>query len=174
MTATVRLPLRPGQWQVVASSAIARFAVRNFGVKTVHGTVPIIEAWVHVDDAGHPGAVHELLDLAGIDTGNPRRDRDLRRPSLLDTEQFPTLRFDGGPAERSDGGTWVQLGRLHGRDAAAPVMLTIDPLATAESGAISVRASTEFDRRDLMIRAPRVLVGRRVAVTIEATFTAPE
>ena len=71
--------------------------MRNFGLSTVRGIVPISSATV-VCEGGEPGgrvtAVHADLDLAGIDTANARRDKDLRGSRLLDTDRYPELTFD--------------------------------------------------------------------------------
>jgi polyisoprenoid-binding protein YceI len=144
----------------------AGFAVRNFGVATVRGHIPVTAAWVDVDAAGRPTAVHAELDLNRIDTGNPRRDRDLRKPYLLDTARHPALTFDGVAAD-----TTVD-GLLTGR-AATHVSLDITSVTPSDAGKVTAHATTTFDRAGLGIRTPRFLIGRRIAVLIDATFAPP-
>lgn len=159
--------VQTGRWELVNSLSCAGFAVRNFGVKVVRGQVPIRCAWVDVDDSGRPAALHAELDLAGIDTSNPRRDRDLRKPNLLGTDRFPTLTFTGGAAA-AEGETWLLPGRLAACGTEIDVVLTAS--SRAESDRVTVHATTTFDRRALNLRAPRLLVGTQVAVTIEAVL----
>jgi len=118
------------------------------------------------EQRGRPTAVHAELDLTRIDTGNPRRDHDLRRPHLLDTAHYPALTFDGV----ADGATVV--GALTGR-MATRVSLDITSVTPGDTGTVTVHATTEFDRTALGVRAARFLIGRRIAVVIDAIFAPP-
>lgn len=173
MTGTTQAAsLRAGRWQLRSTLSCARFAVRNLGVWTVHGQVPIRVASVEVNRTGRPVAVHAALDLAGIDTGNARRDADLRKPGLLGTAKFPLLTFTGGPAERAEAG-WSLPGRIEAHGAEVSVLLAATVLERGDFGDVAVSVTTELDRRTLGIRAPRLLIGPRIRVTIDAVFAAP-
>ena len=158
--------LRTGRWELVPARTRAGFTVRNFGAATVRGQIPVTTAWVDVDAAGQPTTVHAELDLTQIGTGNPRRDRDLRKPHLLDTARQPVLTFDGIAA-----GTTID-GVLTGR-AATRVSLDVTSLTPSDAGTITAHATTAFDRAALGVRAPRFLIGRRIAVVIDVTFAPP-
>jgi polyisoprenoid-binding protein YceI len=157
-----------GRWELVGSLSCAGFAVRNLGMATVRGRLPIREAWVEVDVAGRPLALSATLDLAGIETGNARRDRDLAKPQLLDTARFPVLEFTGEAGE-PDGDRWQLPGTLRGHGASTAVVLTAT-VSQASGDEVRVRATASFDRRDLGVDAPRILIGRRITVTIEAVL----
>ena len=158
-----------GRWTINPADSTAAFSVRNFGVNTVRGTVPIRDASVVVAAGGRITAVHAVLDLFGIDTSNPKRDRDLRGHRLLDTEQFPQLEFDATDNSAAVDG-WRLGGTLTCRGVSIPVELDATPTARSTNGQMTVRAVTRFDRRDLGIRAPRIMIGRQVLVEITATF----
>jgi polyisoprenoid-binding protein YceI len=158
--------LRSGRWELVPARTSATFAVNNFGVATVRGQIPVTAAWVDVDAAGRPTAVHAELDLTRIDTGNQRRDHDLRKPRLLDTAHHPALTFDGTAA-----GMIVD-GVLTGR-APARVSLDVTSITPGNAGTVTAHATTVFDRMALGVRAPRLLIGRRIAVVIDVTFAPP-
>jgi polyisoprenoid-binding protein YceI len=155
------------RWELVNSLSSVGFAARNFGLKTVRGTVPLHEAWVDVDEHGRPMAVHAELDLAGLDTGNTRRDRDLRKPHLLSTEKFRTVTFTGRAGEPDEDG-WQVPGRLAARGTEIDVVLATTIASRTDQ--VSVHATTQFDRRDLGVRAPRVMIGRIITVTIDAVL----
>ena len=138
--------LQVGRWHLLHSRSCAGFAVRNFGLKTVRGTVPIQEAWVDVGGDARPGAVFAALDLTGIDTGHARRDADLRKPHLLDTARYPTLTFTGGAPQPAPDG-WQVPGRLAGR-AAADLVLA-GRIVRAAPGEVTVHATVTVDRRAL-------------------------
>ena len=128
MTATVGLAA--GVWTFRSTLSSAGFTVRHLGgTRTVYGQVPLREAWVRVDRTGRPAAAGAVLDLAALDTGNARRDADLRKPRLLDTAKYPTLTFDAttfdGPAD-----AWTVTGVLagHGRRTVLR-LLRLEPFA---------------------------------------------
>jgi len=173
MTGVLGAQLRTGRWQLVNSVSSASFSTRNFGLVRVTGHVPIVASWVDVDDAGHPSGVHAQLDLAGIDTGNARRDRDLRGPRLLATAQFPTMTLAACAIRRVDDG-WALAGRLAARGRTVDLAVVAGPARETAPGVLTVHATTAFDRRDLGVAAPRLLIGRRVVVTIDVSFRRPE
>lgn len=155
------------RWELVNSLSSATFTVRNLGIRTVRGQVPIRHGWVDVDSSGRPTAVTAELDLAGLATGNARRDRDLRKPHLLDSDRFPTLAFTGRHAEAHDG-DWQLPGRLaaHG----AEIDLVLSASVRRDDERVAVHAVTSFDRLDLGVRAPRFLIGRRITVTLDVVL----
>ena len=100
-------PAPAGDWLADPAACTLTFAVRNFGLRTVTGQIPLTSAVVQVGPDGQPAGVRAELDAAGIRTGNPRRDRDLRGPRFLATDQWPVITFEAGlikprkPAGRS-------------------------------------------------------------------------
>jgi polyisoprenoid-binding protein YceI len=152
------------RWSVQHTLSCASFAVRNLGMLTVRGNVPITHGSVVVDAVGNPVQVQAQLDLAALDTGNSRRDRDLAKPRLLDLAKFPTLTFSGGPGQAAEDG-WTVPGRLsaHG----STIEITLHVVRNGEQ----FTATTSFDRTDLGIRAPRLMIGRRIAVRIDAVLS---
>ena len=163
------MTLAPGRWQHGAAGTSATFTVRNLGLRQVTGAVPVTDAWVEVDDSGVPRTVAATLDLRGIATGNTRRDADLQKPHLLDTAHHPTLAFAGTPQPVPGG--WAVTGTLAGRRPAEVVLAAT--VESADADEITVRATTVVDRRDLGVRAPRFLIGRRLGITVAATFRRP-
>ena len=154
-----------GRW-VLHTPSTAIFRVRNLGVKTVQGTVPISSAEVTVADG--VCSVHAELDLSRIYTGNSKRDADLAKPKLLDTRQFPTMTFDGS-------GPWVLAGEqlMTGIFAARGHSIELELKYTVERCAdyeLSVRGSGGFDRLDLGIKAPSFMIGRRIDMELSVPF----
>ena len=103
-------PVRPGDWAADPAACTLTFAVRNFGLRTVTGQIPLTSAVIHVDPGGQPVSIRAELDAQGIDTGNRRRDKDLRGHRFLATGSrtfhcrwpgpaFPLMR--AGPRYRS-------------------------------------------------------------------------
>ena len=133
--------------------------------------MPIREATVVVAEGQQISAVRAGLHLPGIDTANAKRDKDLRGRRLLDTDQFPDLTFDATDV-RATGDGWLLTGTLAAHGTTIPVTLNATLTAGPTNGQFTVRATAHFDRRDLGIRAPRLMIGRDVLVQIDAHFRA--
>ena len=168
---TENVPLVAGRWTCRPATTTAAFTVRSL-VSTVRGTIPVQEAWIDVDHVGIPSTVSATLDLDGIHTGNDRRDRDLRKPGLLDIDNHRVISFAGGPARRTSEGGWEVPGRLSARGASVELMLEVTT-SSATPGHLTVRGTTELDRGDLGVKAPAFLIGRKVSVVIDAVLAAP-
>lgn len=155
---------RTGSWTVRCEDSTARFTVRNLGFGRVSGTIPIRGGSVHRD--AHGGAVEAELDLGALDTENPRRDADLRKPHLLDSAARPVLRFSADRV-REEAAGWLLEGTLELRGVACPVTLTARLLGT-DTAAPHIVATGVFDRAPLGMRVPRLVIGRFVDLTVDA------
>ncbi|CAN5145002.1 hypothetical protein BH20ACT5_BH20ACT5_13580 [soil metagenome] len=161
---TAALLTKPGVWTLVSRTA-ATFGVGNLG-KRVTGTIPITSARIEV--AGGVPSVTAALDIAGIDTGNARRDKDLRKPALLDLDRHPELHFRSERIVASDEG-WTVLGQLTVKDTTRGITLTADADAQPD-GSVRVRLTGWLDRRDYGVKAPRFLIGAIVDIQVDVTF----
>ncbi|GAB3897471.1 hypothetical protein GCM10029964_080370 [Kibdelosporangium lantanae] len=160
---TTTATLAPGRWRAGTTTSEATFTVGNLG-RTARGNVPIVDGTLDVDETGQPTAVHGTLDLGAIDTGNRRRDMDLRKPHLLDLDNHPTMTFTG-----TFRGTEVT-GRLTARGTTTTLTGQVE-LSTTDSDHVVLTARARLDRRTLGIRAPRFVIGRWVDITVVATVS---
>jgi polyisoprenoid-binding protein YceI len=165
VTAAPAAGLATGRWTVDLAHSTATFRVGNLG-RTVTGTVPIIEGTVDIDGGG-PSAVTGSLDLGAIDTGNARRDKDLRKPRLLDLDRYPTMTFVADTVSVSPAG-WSVSGHLTARGRS--VRLVGEAEVSEQDGSATVTARTRLDRRTLGVRAPRIMIGHTVDITVTATI----
>ena len=167
MSAPTRDALHPGRWSTGPTTAVASFRARDVLHRPVTGTLPVRSATVEVGADGQPERVRAELELAGVDTGSARRDRDLRGKRFLDVERGDVLLFTAGPATATADG-WTLPGELDLHGARCPVVLQVQ-----RTGPSSVRATAQLDRRDLGIRVPRLMVGSVVVVTVDAELAPP-
>jgi polyisoprenoid-binding protein YceI len=154
-----------GSWTVRCAHSTARFAVRNFGFNRVTGTIPIRAGSVRRDE--HGTAVEAELDLGALDTGNARRDADLRKPHLLDSAARPVLRFTADRV-REEADRWILEGALELRGVACPVTLTARVVDDGAAAAPHLVATAVFDRVPLGMRVPRFVIGRYLELTVDA------
>jgi polyisoprenoid-binding protein YceI len=173
VTTTSTAGLAVGRWTVDPAHSTATFRVHSLG-RTVSGNVPITEGTVDVDESGRPRAISGSLDLGAIDTGNPRRDKDLRKPRFLDLDRYPAMTFAADSAADSTTETpagWRVTGQLAVRGTS--VRLAGDAAVSphhrsAHDRSATVTAHTQLDRRTLGIRAPRIMIGHAIDITVTA------
>ena len=161
-----------GSWTLADTSTVARFTVGNLVTKTVSGSMPITSASLTV--CGDSSiSVQVDADLAAIDTGHPRRDRDLRKPALLDLDRHPRLHFraDEIPAEgiRVVAEGWQVPGLLTVKGTTAEIVLDVEVQPAGAAG-LRVRATGRVDRRDFGIKAPRFMIGAVVEFEVDVPF----
>jgi polyisoprenoid-binding protein YceI len=115
-------------------------------------------------------AAEGTLAAASVETGIAQRDEHLRGPKFFDADRHPYIGLRALRFEPAEGG-WV-----------VPAMLTVGAVETAvtlhgrrlpdpAAGAVAVRITGEFDRTSTRMRAPRLLVGHRIAMQADLTFT---
>lgn len=162
------LRVHAGTWRVSDSRTSVGFTVTNFG-RPVHGSVACSFGEVSIDDAGAPLRVYAELDLESLATGIARRDSDLRKPRFLDIDRHPVMRWTADGFTPTGDGGWTADGVLSVRGTTAPLAVTgsVESVDLA-GGWLRVRADGVLDRTAVGIRAPSVLVGRSVAVHIDA------
>lgn len=166
MTTTSPAGLAAGRWIVDVAHSTATFRVRSLG-RTVTGTVPIIEGTFDIGPDGLPSAITGSLDLGAIDTGNARRDRDLRKPRLLDLDHHPTMTLAADMAAVLPAG-WSVTGRLTARGTS--VRLAGDVELSGQDRSATLTGHTRLDRRTLGIRAPRIMIGSEIDITVTAAI----
>jgi polyisoprenoid-binding protein YceI len=170
MTPHTAPALRTGTWTVLSGRTTATFEVRNFGFNRVRGTIPVSAGTVEVS-GGEVTAVAATLDLGSLDTQNPRRDADLRKPKLLDSAAHPGLAFEATAIRRHEG--WEVSGELKLRGTSCPLTLSVAPPTDGGPGGVRVRATGTLDRAALGVRAPRVMIGRYVRIVVDAWLEPP-
>jgi polyisoprenoid-binding protein YceI len=173
MTATAPATrLAAGRWSAIVERTSATFTVRNLGLKVVHGSIPVVTGEVEVGDDGRPVRLRAELDLDGIDTGIPRRDADLRKPHLLDIDHHPAMTYTADAIRPGPDG-WSADGELQARGTACPLVLTGAAVVGAAPGVVHVRATATLDRTAIGLRAPSLLIGRTVTITIDGWLAGP-
>ena len=161
-----------GEWRLVASGCTARFSVRDKLVTTVHGSLPIVGGSVRTSTDGGLEKARIELEVAGVATGNRRRDKSLLGTPFLDAAGHPLVIVEAGPAPRSNGG-WTLMATLSARGRSAPVELVARPTEVTATRVCATVAGT-LDRSGLGMRAPSFVVGRYLAIEVDLQFERTE
>jgi polyisoprenoid-binding protein YceI len=94
--------LRDGVWRIDPQRSEVGFAVKEmWGLRTVRG------AFRAYDGSLKDGAGELRIEAASLDTGNARRDRQLRSPDFFDVERHPWIVFAATAVTETDGGLTV-------------------------------------------------------------------
>src|SRR5262249_56608736 len=141
VTITPPLALSTGRWAVAPAHSPAPSRVGNLG-RPVPGPVPTPGGTRDIAGRGQPSAITGTLDLGAIDTGNARRDKDLRKPRLLDLDRHPTMTFAADTITASPTG-WQVTGHLAARG--TRVRLAGDVEASGQDRSATVTAHTKLD-----------------------------
>ncbi len=171
MTALLHAP-NHGTWSVDAGASSARFIARDVLRKPVVGTLPVLAASVEVSASGVPVRISADLDLNGVDTGSPRRDRDLRGPRFFAVQQGGVLRFSATVARADGAGRWLLDGEIVLRGVRCPLPVQVE-ITDVSDERVAVLARAVLDRREIGIDVPRLLVGRVVTISVDAVLTPP-
>jgi polyisoprenoid-binding protein YceI len=159
-----------GTWTVDLAHTEAAFAARHLFGSTVHGTIAVTAGTVEVGTDGRPVRLHATLDPASIDTGNARRDADLRGRRFLAAEAYPQMEFAADRIAATARG-WHVDAVLHGRGHEAPVRIDATLEGTATAPRLQVSGTARLDLRDLGIRVPGFLVRQFVDLSVSAQLT---
>jgi polyisoprenoid-binding protein YceI len=155
-----------GHYRIDPSRTTVRFSTRHlFGLGAVSGTVSLRAADFSVTEPSS-ATVQAVLDAASFDTGNPRRDTDVRSAKYLDVTAYPDITFNSQQVRLHEG-KWVAVGTLTAHGVAAPVDLTIDELRR-DDGKLILRASAKIDRYAHQVTAGKGLAARWLTVEVTA------
>lgn len=160
--------IRPGTWTLDPTKSTATFTVRSLS-GMVTGTIPITSATVQVGADGTVDRISAVLNSAGFQTGNQKRDNDVRSPKFLDSKAHPALSFSAAKVVTGQAG-WVIDGNLVVKGKASPIELAAEVVGAAEN-LVSVRASGVVDRHQAgLTKLPNLMIARTLKITLDATF----
>ena len=190
-TAVAAGPAQPGEWIADLAASTVSLTVRNFGLRSVTGQVPLVSASVTVGPRGQPVSVRAELDARGIDTGHPRRDRDLRGARFLAADRWPLITFQASTVQAStvqastvqastvqaSGAGWTIAGTLTVKDRDCQVRLDVDGaeiIPNDPASSVNVCASARLDRRSVGVNsAPAFLIGHTILLSLAIRLRPP-
>jgi polyisoprenoid-binding protein YceI len=175
-TAVAAGPAQPGEWIADLAASTVSLTVRNFGLRSVTGQVPLVSASVTVGPSGQPVSVRAELDARGIDTGHPRRDRDLRGARFLATDRWPLITFQASTFQASTvQASTVQASTVQASD--CPVRLDVggaEIIPNDPASSVNVCASARLDRRSVGVNsAPAFLIGHTILLSLAIRLRPP-
>jgi polyisoprenoid-binding protein YceI len=168
MTTTVPT-IAAGTYRLLAARCAIRFHTRGmFGRHAVSGTFAVRDGTVVVTEDPRGSRVQATVDTASFDTGNARRDKDVRSRRFLHTDRYPSMSFVSGELAAGPDGGWRMAGMLTVRGVTTPVTLALGRVAATADG-LTARATTRIDRYARGLTGSRGLVARYLDVELDIT-----
>jgi polyisoprenoid-binding protein YceI len=166
-----------GTWHIDSDASTVEFAIdeRMAFVKrrTVTGRFSGVTGTIALDEERPANSrVNLTIDAGGIDTGEPRRDKNLRGKPFFDTERFPIITFTSRWCDAADAATgrYRAIGYLTIRDVTREVELEVE--CEPSRPAVRITATGVLNRRDFGMTWGNSLLWIadevRVQVTIQA------
>ena len=164
-------------WTIDSAHSAAHFAVRHMMVSTVRGDMGKITGTVTFDP-GKPaaGVIDATIDVAGVDTREPGRDKHLKSADFFDAEKFPTMTFKSKKIDAVAGGGFRVTGDLTIRGVTREVVLDVEALRPAikdqrGNSRTGTAATTKINRQDFGVKWSASLDGGGVVVSDEVAIT---
>jgi polyisoprenoid-binding protein YceI len=170
----------PGSYALDQSHSHVSFSARHLMVTKVRGRIPVTAGRLVIGADPQQSSVEATIDVAAVESGDPKRDEHLRSADFFDTANYPTVSFRSTSVEDHGNGEFTLVGDLTVRDATRPVTLHGEFLGSQASPwgdtRVGFTAETEVNRKDwglewnVALEAGGVLVGDKVQLTIDAEW----
>jgi polyisoprenoid-binding protein YceI len=173
-------------WQIDPAHTAAGFSVRHMMIATVRGQFKGVTGTVLWDDQDiNNSTVDVNIDANTIDTGEPKRDADLKSANFLDVKNYPTITFKSTKIEKISAGKMKVTGNLtiHGvtkqvvLDVEGPSGAVKDPWGNTR---VALNATTTVNRMDYGVKwnakmdSGGMVVGDDVNINIDLEMTKKE
>jgi polyisoprenoid-binding protein YceI len=163
-------------WKIDSAHSAANFSVKHMMVSTVRGTFGKMTGTVQFDPKDLTKTVVETtIDVATVNTNEPKRDAHLKSPDFFDVEKFPTMTFKSKSVRPVAPGKLKMNGDLTIHGTTREVSWDVDgPSAELNTGRgfkSGASATTRISRKDFGIVWNRAIEAGGVAVSDEVIIT---
>lgn len=164
------------EWTIDGAHSAAQFSVRHLMVSTVRGQFGKVSGKVSFDSANLiKSSVEATVDVASIDTREPKRDAHLKSPDFFDVEKFPTMTFKSTSVRPVEPGKLQMTGDLTIHGVTRQVTFDVEgPSAPVNAGRgqkSGASATAKIKRSDFGITWNRAIEAGGVTVGDEVTIT---
>lgn len=166
-------------WKIDPAHSAAEFSIKHMMISTVRGQFSKVSGTIDYDPKNPKDAkVEAVIDVASVDTREPKRDDHLRSADFFDTQKFPTMTFKSTRVIEATSGKLKLAGdlTLHGvtkevtLDVDGPSAPITDPRGNTKIGA---SATATINRKDFGVSWNKamdnggMMLGEDVPITID-------
>jgi len=162
-------------WRIDPLHSSAQFSVRHMMISTVRGQFGGVKGEV-IYDRANPGrsSVLATIDCTTVNTGEPKRDADLKTAEFFDVKQYPVMKFKSTAVDVVAGKLKVN-GILTINAISRSVVLDVDgptsPIRDTQGREkIGVSAATKISRKQFGILYDPIMETGGVAVSDEVSI----
>ena len=117
------IPVHAADWKFDRAHSSVGFTATHLVVTKVYGQFTDYDGTVSFDeDHIENGNVDVTVQMASINTGNERRDNDLKSPGFFDIEKFPIMTFKSTKIAKGEGNSFTMTGDLTIKGITKPVV----------------------------------------------------
>jgi polyisoprenoid-binding protein YceI len=163
-------------WRIDPLHSSAQFSVRHMMILTVRGQFGGVKGTATYD-AKNPTAssIEATIDCSTVNTGEPKRDADLKSPEFFDVKRYPVMKFKSKSVEAAGAGKLRLIGDLTINAITRQVALDIDgptpPIRdTHGREKIGVNAVTKISRKEFGILYNPIMETGGVAVSDDVSI----
>jgi len=156
-----------GRYRLDPDRSSVAFRTRHmFGLAGVTGTMRVADGEIAIDPATQKASVAVTVNTSSFDTGNDKRDGDVRSAKFLHVAEYPEFTFRAAQVNQDLGG-WTMAGELTVRGVSKPVTLSIESVE-ADGQGFRARATTRIDRYAFGVTAAKGMAARFIDVDLTA------
>ncbi|HEY3738687.1 MAG TPA: YceI family protein [Bryobacteraceae bacterium] len=164
-------------WKIDPLHSSAQFSVRHMMISTVRGIFGGVKGTVIFDPANPTASsVDATIDCTTINTGQAKRDSDLKGEEFFDVKRYPVMKFKSTKVASAGAGKLQITGDLTINAITKPVTLDVDgptPSIKDTQGRekIGVSGVTKVSRKEFGILYNPIMETGGVAVSDEVAIT---
>jgi len=170
-------PAPPNSWRIDPLHSQANFTVRHMMISTVRGTFGGVKGTV-IYDPKNPTAssIEATIDATTINTGEPKRDNDLKSEEFFDIKKYPVLKFKSKSVAKGGEGILNVTGDLTINAVTKQVLLKVEgPTESVKDTQgrtkIGASATTKISRKEYGILYNPVMETGGVVVSDEVSIS---
>jgi polyisoprenoid-binding protein YceI len=165
-------------WTIDPAHSDAQFQVKHMMISTVRGEFTKMSGKAVFDGTNFAAIQAEaVIEVASINTREPKRDTHLRSADFFDAAKFPTITFKSKRVEKIQGNSWNLVGNLTIRGVTKEITLHVEasPIVKGMNGEtrIGAQATGKLNRQDFGVKWNRsldaggVVVGDEVQIILD-------
>lgn len=169
-----------GTWNIDLAHSGIEFSVRHMMVAKVRGRFSAFEGTIVIADDPLESTAEVTIDVASIDTRDPKRDAHLRSPDFFEAETYPQMTFRSTGLE-ADGDDVKLTGDLTIKGVTRPITLAVelggvlqDPWGLTRAGftASGTLSRAEFGLEwNAALETGGVVIGDKVTLDLDIEAT---